>query len=532
MALLYGAFFGAVLFWIGLCIVYSSMGRLDEPNLDFLFVDPLTEAGDDLPTKMGASMAAMHTAIMPVIRLVETISTIYTWYFMWHVVVMTLMVWRLTQYFAFQKRLAIVTDTFNVIVDDLLHIGIVTLLSCFFFGVIDSLAYGAYDPGFQKAGFLSFFETLMTNFGLYRPSASNIFTEQLFKYTPHLLPAGFLASVAPILIQVTYKVFIFLLLWKILMGVIMEGYKKHSAKLQAHARTVREDLSELSIALYHYVWEHLVLGRPFVPFFHVALAISQLKKSKERPWDQHFLGLDHCQAVQDALNAVFQDTSQRMQMQVQNEGLKPCRKEEVGFVLDAYGMNRERAQVLFSEFWVEKKTRDQKKDKKKKEKAKDNGQQEKIADLVEASTTEAMMKLSMSREEKIRQSSGGLNSVSTIGNPEKGLSHEYLEDVFKEYDVLNIGTVDHRLMPQLFRMMGFRIGTNTLSDLLHEYDHNEDGDTSFAEFKEIVCDNRLIGYWAPSRQKRSVGMLSFSQISDGSRLSFARQLSFSSHKTA
>jgi len=72
---------------------------------------------------------------------------------------------------------------------------------------------------------------------------------------------------------------------------------------------------------------------------------------------------------------------------------------------------------------------------------------------------------------------------------------DLLEEVFEEYDILNLGTVDHRLMPQLFRQLGFSINKVKISSLLCDYDHNADGDTSFKEFQDMVHDDRLVGLW-------------------------------------
>merc|ERR1719506_399116 len=160
---------------------------------------------------------------------------------------MTLMVMRLQQYFAFQKRLAIVADTFSGIFDDLLHMGIVLLLVCFFFGVINSLAFGAYDPAFQS--FLpSFSEMFLICFGLFKPAAASPFVQSLFKYTPHTILATEFMSWVPLVLQIMFKILVILLLFKLLMGVVMEGYKK-KAKLKENARTVREDIFELSLCV-------------------------------------------------------------------------------------------------------------------------------------------------------------------------------------------------------------------------------------------------------------------------------------------
>lgn len=504
----------AIFMWLGLGYMYQRMGKFGAEKLDFLFVDPFTDSAGDIAGMMSASVSAMHRNVLPFIKLIDEISEAYNRYFFMHVVVMTLMVMRLQQYFAFQKRLAIVADTFSGIFDDLLHMGIVLLLVCFFFGVINSLAFGAYDPAFQS--FLpSFSEMFLICFGLFKPAAASPFVQSLFKYTPHTILATEFMSWVPLVLQIMFKILVILLLFKLLMGVVMEGYKK-KAKLKEHARTVREDLMELGICFYHYVIGHWLLRRPYVPFFHVALALARLERSKERPWEVHFLGLDHQQAVHDALNDVFDPKAKmRVKAQVKHHELQKCRIGEVRFVLYAYGLNRERAEVLFEEFWVE----DQKKKLAKKEK-KDDGVSKEIKEQAEKSKNDALKKLSASR--KIQLEATGIPEPTPMGNPEQGLPSEYLEEVFKEYDILNIGTVDHRLMPQLFRQMGFKIPNRDLANLLAEYDKNEDGDSSLQEFSAMIKDDRLIGLWRKPARRVTMSELNVADLD--------RQLNFGESK--
>lgn len=495
--LLYIGLLFVVFFWLGLGFMYKRMGQFEAEKFDWLFVDPLANSKGDLEQMMGDSLLAMHKHVLPFIELVDDISYAYNRYFFLHVVVMTLMVMRLQQYFSFQKRLAIVADTFSGIFDDLLHMGIVMLLICFFFGVINSLAFGAYDPAFQE--FLpSFYEMFLLCFGLFKPAAGTPFIESLFKYTPHVVNHTEFMTWVPIVLQILFKTLVILLLFKLLMGVVMEGYKR-KAKHKENARTVREDIAEMSRAIFHYVWGHWILGRPYVPFFHVALALAHLERSKERPWEVHFLGLDHQRAVMDALNTVLSDRSHRVQTQVQHYGLKQCSIAETRFVLYAYGMNRERAEVLFEEFWVNV----QMKKLAKKEAQEDSHEQE-LEKMAEESKDNVLQQLTDSRRDRL--AAAGLQEPTPMGNPEKGLSQEYLSNIFKEYDILNIGTVDHRLMPQVFRQMGFQINNARLAALLAEYDKNEDGDSSLKEFTEMIKDDRLIGLWRKPARKSTWGL--------------------------
>jgi len=80
----------------------------------------------------------------------------------------------------------------------------------------------------------------------------------------------------------------------------------------------------------------------------------------------------------------------------------------------------------------------------------------------------------------------------------KDFTDEELREVFDEYDIFCMGSVDHRLMPQVFRQLGFQIDPQQLCDMLVSYDQSsdiQDGESDFKELKLMVNDDRLIGLW-------------------------------------
>merc|ERR1719271_1359624 len=95
----------------------------------------------------------------------------------------------------------------------------------------------------------------------------------LFKYSPHIVSATEFMSWVPLVLQIMFKTVVILLLFKLLMGVIMESYKKH-AKLKAHASTIRSDLQELILQFCHYIVGHRIMGRAYVSLFQLALALA------------------------------------------------------------------------------------------------------------------------------------------------------------------------------------------------------------------------------------------------------------------
>lgn len=496
--LLYSALFVCIIVWGVLGLLHWKMGRLGDESVDWLFVDPLAHTGEELSAKAKASLEAMQRSVLPYLTLIEQISLAYNRYFFLHVLVMTLIVVRLQQYFSFQKRLAVVADTFKHIFDDLMHMTFLLSLVCFLFGVANSLAFGEYDPAYENFS-ESFFLTVLSSFGLFKPAAGTPFVASLFKYTPHTIMANEFMSWVPMLLQVAFKTLVVLLLFKLLMGVIMEGYKS-SAKLKLKAPTVREDLIGLGYEAYNYVWGHLLCGRPWVCCYHVALALSQLDPPKDRPWEKYFLGLDHPQAVEDNLNCVFdgEKMSDQARAKLEEKGIKRCGPEETSYVLRVYGVKREKALVQFKEKWREKKQKE----------AEEKEKQE----LIATSDPKASRKLikNLQVEEEVQRMDDQLSCMrrefsvcaeeefeEMLRSERKNFEKEELSEVFDEYDTIKIGTVDHHVMPLLFRQLGFRLQPKKLAHLLARYDSDADGNASLKEFTQMVHDDSLLGHWYP-----------------------------------
>jgi len=562
----YLGLFCSILFHIFLGILYNKLGRLGDKDLDWLFIDPLAKC-TDISSMMTNSMEVLEARVVPFITLIQELAIATTRYFFVHTILMTICVMRLQQYFAFQKRLAIVSDTFSGIFDDLLHLGIVVLLVCFFFGVLNSLAFGAYDPPFRSF-WTAFCEMVLVCFGMYKPSAGNPFILSMFKYTPHVLNTTEFMSWEPVLLQILFKTFVILLLFKLLMGVIMEGYKKHS-RLKNKATTVRQDFAEIWDEFYQHVRAQ-VLGTPHVSLFHIALAMSYLNRKKTdnretAPWENYFVGLDHRDAIKDALNAVLKrkkggkdkeadekrtDMSIHAKAKIKSYSLKVCEDQEVDYVLRIFGTNRQRAKVKFAQLWKDKMTakadkveakaaEEAKKTKAEAEADKDYKRVSELIDsmrqtrLTERETIEAFQvgvavethsltgvsEMNGKRGTVITSFDGthvevqhegeegpchhdpkNLKLVQAISKEDEDFRHKIfnedeLSEIFTEYDITSIGTIDHRLMPQVFRQLGYKIPGKTLAHLLAFHDDDEDGDVSFKEFKVMMADDRLVGLW-------------------------------------
>lgn len=504
--ILWGAFFASILLWVSLGVAYLEMSKLGDEALDGIFVDPLVNTDHDMVSKVTAALAAMDVRSARMIGVVEQISIASTRYFSSHVVILIACVVRLNQYMSFQKRLAVVTNTFSGISDDLVHMTGLVLLICFCFGVINSLAFGSYDPAFRY--FMpSFWEMMLQCFGMYRPASATPFIQSLFKYAPHMGSGDDSTTWVPFVLQMAFKTVVILLLFKLLMGVIMEGYKKHNKGMDK-APTVREDLYDLYVESFHYYICHCIFKLAYVPPFHVALAVARIENSLERPWERDYVGLDHKQAVTDALNNVLSpDQPRRVRAQVARHNLKKCGPAETDYVLSVYGMSHDKAEAIFSEEYVsEEYQQEMKKEKEKLEaEAAGGARKSQIKRDKSAAAQEERDKLLAPLKKQILTSRAqaykklGQHDASCDRLSQKKMFvSEDLRETFNDFDIYGLGSINHRTMPKVFWTLGFHLPPQKLAFILAEYDaasDSQDGEADFKEFKGILHDDRLIGHW-------------------------------------
>jgi hypothetical protein len=276
---------------VWLCLGFNYASLEDFQTSDFLFED-FSQPSASLERKLSAALHDMHGRVLPFAQLVDSITQLYNCYYWAHTVALAFVLMRVFQYLMFQRHLSMVTDTFQGIMDDLLHIGLVLIIVCYVFGVINSMTVGDNDEAFQTI-FGSFFTMAEVTFGLYKPASDTSFVQSLFKYSPHVLPSEMGINWVPFAILVAFKVLVTMLLFKLLMGVVMESYKKN--KPRAHVPSLRDDLHLFSTIAYAEVrWMILyslskMFGQwisiesvGFVPITHVALAISHYEKVLQR----------------------------------------------------------------------------------------------------------------------------------------------------------------------------------------------------------------------------------------------------------
>jgi hypothetical protein len=434
---LWSMFFIAIILWHWLGSYYSYIGRFGDASLDWLFADPLSGVGDKLSDKMDRARDAMKTQVWPYIYGVQMVSTMYDFYWAVHVITVVLVVIQSMQYLQFQKRLSSVADTFSGIADELIHMSFVTLLVCFLFGVINSLAFGSYDPAFANIGD-SFYEMVLVCFGLFKPAAGTLYVESLFKFASHVrITADFMTWV-PIVLQIGFKLLVILLLFKLLMGVIMEGYKKHS-KNRDNFPTMREDLIELCTYYRLKILHKFFLKDGFVSFLHIALALGRLAGDDDRPsWQQSYCGLESAEEVKTVLNSIFDreggpSVPTRVTHAVKLAKLKEVGDVEVAWVLKYYGVDRQKAFAKFSNTLHREK-----------------GEEEAKEELIKLNLkrlTASSGKDCPDDRAKLRQTLVEM----------KGPDDKFVKKIFREYDIFQLGYLNHHAMPQVFHQLGYNV---------------------------------------------------------------------------
>jgi len=420
------------------------------------------------------------------------------------------MVVRLQQYLSFQKKLSAVRDTFSSIMDEMLNIGIVLLLVCFFVGALNCLAFGLYDPAFQSFP-QAFMEMLLLCFALYKPAASTPFVPSMFKYVPHTMSDVEYMKWVPLVLAVLFKTLVVLLLFKLLMGVIMEGYKK-SNKARQSSHQVRDDLKELGRNVYHYVWGHLIRRKPYVSFFHVALAVATHEVDEDKPWEQYFLGLDHPHKIEKALNAVL-DANQfpHMAAQIKQLRLPDGRKYEEAernFVLKYYGIPYSRAETIFSmSFRADELKKLEKDFVKRKNTTGGESPAKGAAGKNAASFFAATEDQTLAIEMKLNQAK--LDLIEKRGEyAEKGRfakatdwkqiankspwNKKQMKAIFEDFDIMKLGTIRHIYMPLVFHALDIEIDRAKLCKMLAKHDDLDDGEMDFKEFMNFMNDKAIV----------------------------------------
>jgi uncharacterized protein YukE len=341
--------------------------------------------------------------------------------------------------------------------------------------MINSLAVGEYDTAFRSVSG-SFMSMLEQTFGLFKPAADTAFVQPLIKYSPHVLRAETTLNWLPFLITICFKVLVVMLIFKLLMGVVMESYKKHKPK--DHIASVRDNLADIFVRLRL----RIVHREKYVPFMHVALACahheSQYEEAEE--WEREYIGLDSTDSIRDALNELVdgKGVSDELKAIVKKHKFKQVTDEHLKFVLEQYGVSRSKARVTVADAMMA---------------------QKKEAD--DPQTHEASAQLDAIQDEIDKMTSkwiGDVHSVRMFNKEVKKKYHAFTKKVFKHFDFHRMGTIDIRHMSYALKMLGFHMDDAKVGELLNKHDKDGDGSFSLREVDQLSQDLALIGHFHAS----------------------------------
>eukprot|EP00746_Dinoflagellata_sp_MGD_P075526 gnl/MRDRNA2_/MRDRNA2_30383_c0_seq1.p1 gnl/MRDRNA2_/MRDRNA2_30383_c0~~gnl/MRDRNA2_/MRDRNA2_30383_c0_seq1.p1 ORF type:complete len:559 (+),score=101.12 gnl/MRDRNA2_/MRDRNA2_30383_c0_seq1:161-1678(+) len=426
------------------------------------------------------------------------------------------------EYLSFQKRLSMITDTFHGIFDELIHIGLVLLAVCFTLGTMSSLAFGAFDPSFRDF-FPSLLEMLEQCFQLFKPAAVQSYNPPLFKYVPHVLIGNHVMHWAPQAVTLVFKTLVMLLLFKLLMGVIMEGYKSHS-KQKNYPYTLRTELKMLGGQLYQYLWRHRICGEPYVSFEQVVISLSLIRESgkvdKDKPWRSRYLGFScDIHEVQKVLNNVYTgdlptgvDPGKRPKIKAvaKHYKFKNCEAREAKWVLEQYGIPRQIAMHHLAEYVKRKEEKKVMERLREERKHAHPTEEEEMKRCAKAHADDALKEMERKLTQAVHRGVESADSPRVANSTEMRLNLQFkldddvLKSVFDQYDVYGIGEINVKFMSQALGVeagLGFDVPRDICNQLLQKYDENDNRSYDFEEFRQLVSDPMLQGRYVGNQHQ-------------------------------
>lgn len=256
--------------WVVIIYTSHTLPNFGEETLDTLYTG--SSENIDSHRFQQDSLANFRTHVLPFYKTCWNFSQLFTAYSVINGLSMLVMTFRFFEYVSFQKRLSMITDTFAGISSELFHLLIVFVLVCFSFSLVCLFTFGMLDPSFTSAvnGFVSL---LAMCFGLFRPaSTQSPSSVGLYKYAPHAVNPSNESFVFPEIIFISFKLLVFMMLFKFIIAMIMDSYKDNHKKHRTKARSVLSDLLDLASYQSRRIG-HALFNQPFVPMEHVAKAL-------------------------------------------------------------------------------------------------------------------------------------------------------------------------------------------------------------------------------------------------------------------
>ncbi|CAD7927633.1 unnamed protein product [Amoebophrya sp. A120] len=187
--------------------------------------------------------APEESKVRALIKHVITCEFLLSLYHCLNGLVILLLIQMFFEHLAFQKRLAIIIDTFTGIGGDFFHLLVVFLVTLVGFAAIANVMLGSYDQGFNQVlpGSYNLFLSCM---GLYKPASTARVDSQSFNKFPLFMEVNEFALndfATPLFLF--YKFLMIMILFKFVIAFIMDAYKQANPAKRAQCKSVLSDLS-------------------------------------------------------------------------------------------------------------------------------------------------------------------------------------------------------------------------------------------------------------------------------------------------
>eukprot|EP00746_Dinoflagellata_sp_MGD_P027032 gnl/MRDRNA2_/MRDRNA2_163697_c0_seq1.p1 gnl/MRDRNA2_/MRDRNA2_163697_c0~~gnl/MRDRNA2_/MRDRNA2_163697_c0_seq1.p1 ORF type:complete len:539 (+),score=70.24 gnl/MRDRNA2_/MRDRNA2_163697_c0_seq1:143-1618(+) len=374
----------------------------------------------------------------------------------------------------------------------------------------------------------------------------------LFKYVPHISTGNSVLHWAPQVTIIFFHILVMLLLFKLIMSVIMEGYKNSSRSKKNYPYSVREEICIIGRYFYDYLWRHRICRAPYVSFEQLVISLALIREAGKRdvkkPWRSRYVGfIQGPEAIQEALNNVYTgnlpegvDPAKRPKIKAIGKHFKfrGCSLRDAQWVFQRYGFPKSIAMHDLAEHVMEVEERRELERLENERKEKEPTKEEEIHQLARAKAQgvveeitqklndafELHRKRRQSRRASIPEDHEGNDhdeeqeqapsSTPPVLTLQYRLDESLVKSVFEQYDFYGIGHIDIRFMGHALGPppgLGFEVPKPILKQLLQKYDCDHDGAYDYKEFKNLVTDPMLQGRYVGDRKSLSMKAVANSQ---------------------
>jgi len=359
------------------------------------------------------------------------------------------------------------------------------------------------DPAFTN--FISAFaEMLQACFGLFKPSAIEANNPPPYRFSIVVKPEGYRNLLLAPGLMIIFKILIELLLFKLLIGVISESYKKNRPPGFERFPTLQHELYELFVDAIDYYFWHKVKGEPYVDFRFLTMACYQrqqhMRKNRKARGheDTDMLRLVHERIVgfrnnthcpSDAVKKTLKKAQESLQAKIvfkEEEYLnKNFTEQDAVWCLRKYGITRSKALKNFEQWYVQHlKKREQR------------------ATFLSKTTTGVLEGGRGIDEHTAKMWEGLSQTLSDTVSNQPDLTQSQIDEAFTQLDLFCVGFIDIRHVDHVLCKLGHNlseIDPESLRSIIAEYDPGQTLLYNRFSFYKLVQDDRMKAVYRVSK---------------------------------